>query len=88
MTTSSGVVLESGRRHMAKDENTIRRNGTVTKIHGGTYEVEDDDTKLKVLCTLNGKMRMHSIKLTLGDKVEFEVSVYDLTKGRVVYRHR
>jgi translation initiation factor IF-1 len=87
MTTSSGVVLEP-RRHMAKDENTIRRIGTVTKIHGGTYEIEDDDTKMKVLCTLNGKMRMHSIKLTLGDKVEFEVSVYDLTKGRVVYRSK
>lgn len=88
MTTGSGMVLEPTRRDMAKDENTIRRNGTVTKIHGGTYEIEDEDTKMKVLCTLNGKMRMHSIKLTLGDKVEFEVSVYDLTKGRVVYRHR
>ncbi len=82
------MVLEPTRRDMAKDENTIRRIGTVIKIHGGTYEIEDEDTKMKVLCTLNGKMRMHSIKLTLGDKVEFEVSVYDLTKGRVVYRHR
>ena len=43
---------------------------------------------MKVLCTLNGKMKMHSIKLMLGDKVEFEVSMYDLTKGRVVYRCR
>ena len=73
---------------MAKDDNTIRRTGIVTKIHGGTYEVEDDETRMKILCTLNGKMRMHSIKLTLGDKVEFEVSVYDLTKGRIVYRHK
>lgn len=73
---------------MAKDENTIKRTGIVTKIHGGTYEVEDDETQMKILCTLNGKMRMHSIKLTLGDKVEFEVSVYDLTKGRIVYRHK
>ena len=73
---------------MAKNESTVTRTGTVVKIHGGTYEIEDDDTKLKVLCTLNGKMRMHSIKLTLGDKVDFEVSIYDLTKGRVVYRHR
>ena len=73
---------------MAKDDNTIRRVGTVTKIYGGTYEIMDNENQMKVLCTLNGKMRMHSIKLTLGDKVEFEVSVYDLTKGRVVYRHR
>ena len=71
-----------------KGDDTIKREGTVTKIHGSTYEVEDDETKLKVLCTLNGKMRMHSIKLTLGDKVDFEMSTYDLTKGRIVYRHR
>lgn len=73
---------------MAKDDNTVRRTGTVVKIHGGTYDIEDDETKTRVLCTLNGKMKMHSIKLTLGDKVDFEVSVYDLTKGRVVFRHR
>jgi len=73
---------------MAKDDNTVKRVGVITKTHGGTYEVEDMDTQMKVLCTLSGKMRMHSIKLTLGDKVDFEVSVYDLTKGRIVYRHR
>ena len=47
MTTGSGMVLEPTRRDMAKDENTIRRIGTVTKIHGGTYEIEDEDTKTK-----------------------------------------
>lgn len=73
---------------MAKDDNIVRRTGTVTKIYGGTYEIEDSDTSMKVLCTLNGKMKMHSIKLTIGDVVDFDLSVYDLTKGRVVYRHR
>ncbi len=73
---------------MAKDDNTVRRVGTVTKIFGATYEVTDNDTQMKVLCTLNGKMRMHSIKLTIGDVVDFDVSVYDLTKGRIVYRHK
>ena len=70
-----------------KDE-MIRRQGTVSKVHGGTYEVTDEETGMKVLCTLNGKMKMHSIKLMLGDRVEFEVSMYDLTKGRGVYRHK
>lgn len=69
-------------------DDTIRRKGTVNKVHGGTYEIIDDETQMKVLCTLNGKMKMHSIKLLIGDKVEFEVSMYDLTKGRVVYRHK
>ena len=69
-------------------DDMIRRRGTVSKVHGGTYEVIDDGTGAKVLCTLNGKMRMHSIRLIIGDKVDVEVSAYDLTKGRVVYRHR
>ena len=73
---------------MAKKEDNLRRSGTVTKIHGGTYEIVDNDTQMKVLCTMSGKMRMHSIKLTLGDQVEFEMSVYDLTKGRIVFRSR
>ena len=69
-------------------EETLRRVGTVTKVHGGAYEITDEITKLKVLCTLNGKMKMNSIKLIIGDKVDFEVSPYDLTKGRVVYRRK
>lgn len=73
---------------MAKDDNTVRRVGTVTKIFGATYEVTDNDNQMKVLCTLNGKMRMNSIKLTIGDVVDFDMSVYDLTKGRIVYRHK
>jgi translation initiation factor IF-1 len=73
---------------MAKKEDNLRRTGTVTKIHGSTYEIVDNDTQMKVLCTMSGKMRMHSIKLTLGDQVEFEMSVYDLTKGRIVFRSR
>jgi len=69
-------------------DDMIKRRGTVNKVHGGTYEVVDEETEMKVLCTLNGKMKMHSIKLLIGDKVEFEVSMYDLTKGRVTYRCR
>ena len=78
----------SKKSHMKDREDVIRRIGTVTKVHGGMYEVEDKETGMKVLCTLNGKMKMHSIKLMLGDKVEIEMSLYDLTKGRVVYRHK
>lgn len=72
----------------SKKEDTVRRTGTVTKVYGGTYEITDDATGLTVTCTLNGKMKMHSIRLIIGDKVEFEVSVYDLKKGRVVYRRK
>ena len=39
-------------------EDTIRRDGTITKVHGGIYELEDAATKLKIMCTLSGKMRL------------------------------
>ena len=42
----------------------------------------------EVLAHLSGKMRKHYIKVLAGDKVTVELSPYDLTKGRVTYRHR
>jgi len=40
----------------------------------------------KVLAYLSGKMRMHFIRILPGDKVTIEMSPYDLTKGRIVFR--
>jgi translation initiation factor IF-1 len=42
----------------------------------------------EVLAHLSGKMRKHFIKVLPGDKVTVELSPYDLTKGRITYRHR
>ncbi|MCY4418542.1 MAG: translation initiation factor IF-1 [Cytophagales bacterium] len=41
-----------------------------------------------VLAHLSGKMRMYYVKILPGDKVKLEISPYDLTKGRIVYRYR
>ncbi len=40
-----------------------------------------------ILAHISGKMRMHYIKLQVGDKVEVEMSPYDLQKGRITYRY-
>ena len=40
----------------------------------------------KILAHVSGKMRMHFIRILAGDKVTLEMSPYDLTKGRIVYR--
>jgi translation initiation factor IF-1 len=40
------------------------------------------------LCHLGGKLRKHYIKVVPGDKVDIEVTPYDLTRGRIIYRHR
>jgi translation initiation factor IF-1 len=39
-----------------------------------------------ILCHLSGKLRKHRIRLTPGDEVQIEISPYDLTKGRIIYR--
>lgn len=41
-----------------------------------------------ILCHLSGKMRMHFIKILPGDKVRVEMTPYDRTKGRIVYRYK
>jgi translation initiation factor IF-1 len=46
------------------------------------------DNGHKVLTTISGRMRKNYIRLTVGDRVRIEMSPYDLSKGRIVFRHR
>ncbi len=51
------------------------------------FKIELSDGRV-VLCTLSGKMRMNYIKILPGDKVRVEMTPYDDTKGRIVYRSK
>jgi translation initiation factor IF-1 len=42
----------------------------------------------EILATISGKMRMHYIRILPGDKVAVEMSPYDLTRGRIIYRYK
>lgn len=69
-------------------EDAIEVNGTVVKVLPATmYRVRLDNGH-EVLAHICGKMRKFFIKITTGDKVTLQMSPYDLTKGRIVYRHR
>ncbi len=46
------------------------------------------DNGHEILAIISGKMRMHYIKILVGDKVTVELSPYDLTKGRITYRYK
>ena len=61
--------------------------GEVIDANKGKFNVKIND-KMVVLCTLSGKIRMNSVRILIGDKVTIEVSEYDTTKGRIVYRHK
>lgn len=70
---------------MAKEE-PIRVEATVREsLPNAMFRVELKGGH-KVLAHVSGRMRMHYIKILPGDKVTLEMSPYDLTKGRIVYR--
>lgn len=59
--------------------------GTVIDANKGQFKVQVTEN-YTVLCTLSGKIRTNSVRILLGDKVKIEVSEYDPSKGRIVYR--
>jgi translation initiation factor IF-1 len=72
---------------MAKEE-AIRVEGVVLEtLPNAMFKVELEN-KHRVLAHISGKMRMHFIKILPGDKVTLELSPYDLSRGRIVYRSK
>jgi translation initiation factor IF-1 len=66
----------------------IEVNGTVVRVLPATMYTVRLENGHEVLAHISGKMRKHFIKITTGDMVTVEISPYDLTKGRITYRHR
>jgi translation initiation factor IF-1 len=73
---------------MAKDEDKIQVEGTVIEALPGTQFRVRLETGHEVLAYLSGKMRKYYIRILLGDRVRVDMSPYDLTRGRIVYRHK
>jgi len=72
---------------LAKEEG-IQVEGTVVEpLPNASFRVELENGH-KVLAHISGKMRMHFIKILPGDKVTIELSPYDLSRGRIVYRYK
>lgn len=71
---------------MAKQE-ALKFTGLITEALGNSmFHVELDNIGNEILCHISGKMRQNYIRIMPGDKVEIEMSPYDLTKGRIVKR--
>ena len=72
---------------LSKEEG-IQVEGTVVEpLPNAMFRVELENGH-RVLAHISGKMRMHFIKILPGDKVTVELSPYDLTRGRIVYRYK
>ncbi len=70
---------------MAKEEN-IRMSGVIHEVLPNAMFRVLLENKHQIVAYIGGKMRKHDIKIICGDRVEVEMSPYDMTKGRVVYR--
>lgn len=71
---------------MASNKEVIKLTGKVVEsLPGAQFKVELENGHI-VLCHVSGKMRKHYIRLVPGDKVEVELTPYDLTKGRISFR--
>lgn len=71
---------------MSKKEEAIEVEGTVIEnLPNAMFKVELDNEH-EVLAHISGKMRKHFIRILPGDRVKLELSPYDLSRGRIVYR--
>ena len=73
---------------MAKEEDKIVVEGVVIEALPGTQFKVRLDNDHEVLAYLSGKMRKYYIRILLGDRVRVEMSPYDLSRGRIVYRFK
>ena len=72
---------------MAK-HSSIEQDGTILEaLSNAMFRVELGNGH-QLIAHISGKMRMHYIKILPGDKVRLEISPYDLSKGRIVYRYK
>ena len=72
---------------MAKEE-LIDMQGTVSTVLPDTRFLVTLENGVAVTAYLSGQMRKHRIRILAGDKVTLEMSPYDLTKGRINFRHK
>ncbi len=87
MPRGGNVGLRVGGIVMPK-EDAIQVEGRVLEtLPNAMFRVELENGN-KVLAHISGKMRMHFIKILPGDKVTVELSPYDLSRGRIIYREK
>jgi translation initiation factor IF-1 len=71
-----------------KNEDKIEVEGNVIESLPNTQFMIELDNGHRILAYLSGKMRKFYIRIAIGDRVKVEMSVYDPSRGRIIYRHR
>ena len=73
---------------MSKEDDIITMNGVVSEVQrNAIFKVTLENNEM-ITAVISGKMRQNKIQILEGDRVRVEMSVYDISRGRVVYRER
>lgn len=71
-----------------KSKEVIELEGTVEEaLSNGMFRIKLENDHI-IIATISGRMRMHFIRIMPGDRVKVEMTPYDLSKGRITYRHK
>ena len=71
---------------MAKNDGSIELDGTIIDVMPNqTFKVELENEHI-IVCYTSGRLRQNRIRLVLGDNVTIQMTPYDMTKGRIIYR--
>ena len=73
--------------HLPKEDAIEVMGKVVEKFKAGMFSIELDAGRT-ILATMGGKLRRNRIRVMNGDRVSLEMSPYDLTRGRITYRHK
>lgn len=88
LPSSSQFPSENSVTKKTKQKKLVDMEGFVThNLSNGKFRLKLENG-VEVIGHLSGKIRQNRIKIVVGDKVTVELSPYDLTKGRITYRHR
>jgi translation initiation factor IF-1 len=84
----TGIAINSEKlKDIVPKEEPIEIMGNVTQVLPGTMFRVALSNGHEVLAHISGKMRKNFIRISVGDKVNVEMSPYDLNKARIIYRH-
>jgi translation initiation factor IF-1 len=93
ITTKLGLVLHfcdicRPKIKLMSKQDLIRQDGEITEaLSNAMFRVKLENGHI-IIATISGKMRMNYIRILPGDKVAVEMSPYDLTRGRIIYRYK
>ena len=72
---------------MSKTDDVIKMEGVITEVLRNTnYRVKIENIENPILATLSGRIRQNNIKVLTGDRVQLDISPYDLSRGRITRR--